>query len=135
MDVVEKICVTFKTTGELARADISGLITIKSFLLKNPQVKLYFEDNLVLDKKKLKGFSGMRPILDDWIFHPCVNANTFEKDYSISFFPPQGEFCLMKYRASQAFHLPFRLFTTFKESENKVALFIKVRRSYLLFKK
>ncbi len=104
---------------------------MKNCLPKNLQVKLQFED-LLLDKTQTnRNIIGMKSTIEHYIFHPCVNANTFQRDFFISFFPPKGEFTLMQYRLSKYFNLPFRLICETDElSENKILFRFKV---YLFF--
>ena len=47
---------------------------------------------------------------------------------SLSFFPPDGEFCVLNYRISDDFNIPFRIFPFVEEMEkNRVDVVVKVR--------
>jgi AP-2 complex subunit mu-1 len=47
--------------------------------------------------------------LEDCQFHQCVQLGRFDADRTISFVPPDGEFELMRYRATDPLSLPFRV--------------------------
>lgn len=44
-----------------------------------------------------------------------IQLSNFEKDRSIMFSPPDGEFELMKYRTSDGVQLPFKIMPSIKE--------------------
>ncbi|GAB5037654.1 p-3 complex subunit [Nannochloropsis oceanica] len=39
-------------------------------------------------------------VIDDCAFHPCVRYNRYERDRTVSFVPPDGQFELMRYRVT-----------------------------------
>ena len=40
--------------------------------------------------------------MEDVTFHQCVSLNSYEKDGSITFIPPDGQFELLSYRLSRS---------------------------------
>jgi AP-2 complex subunit mu-1 len=45
----------------------------------------------------------------DFQFHQCVKLGRFDADRTISFVPPDGEFELMRFRATEGITLPFMI--------------------------
>ena len=57
---------------------------------------MFFDPILVNDRK-----SSNTVEIDDCQFHQCVKLGKFDSDRIISFVPPDGEFELMRYRATE----------------------------------
>lgn len=58
-------------------AEVSGFIFANSRLSGLPDLSLSFVD---------------ADVIDDCAFHPCVRYNRYEKDRTVSFVPPDGQF-------------------------------------------
>ncbi|CAM9017112.1 unnamed protein product [Wickerhamomyces anomalus] len=63
----------------------------------------------VKNKKAIPKAAAGSVILEDCKFHQCVQLDKFDTDRLINFIPPDGEFELMRYRASENINLPFKL--------------------------
>lgn len=88
-----------------------------------PQVQ-HSTSNHVLNRK-------MNSIeLDDVQFHQCVKLGTFEKDRTISFVPPDGEFELLRYRTTSNVNLAFKVQPIINESKSRVEYRIQVKSTF-----
>jgi len=85
VDLVEEIDCILSSSGSVISSDINGSIQCQSHLSGVPDLTLTFQDPTVID---------------DCSFHPCVRYNRYERDSVISFVPPDGNFELMRYRAT-----------------------------------
>jgi AP-3 complex subunit mu len=84
MDIVEAVdAIVNGSDGKIINTDVSGSIECQSHLSGIPDLLLTFKDAAVID---------------DCSFHPCVRYARYERDQVVSFVPPDGNFCLMKYR-------------------------------------
>src|SRR6186713_1822139 len=69
--------------------------------------------------------------LDDCQFHQCVRLGKFDSDRIISFVPPDGEFELMRYRATENVNLPFKVHAIVNEiGRTRVEYSIGVRANF-----
>lgn len=69
--------------------------------------------------------------LEDCQFHQCVKLGKFDTDRIISFVPPDGEFELMRYRATENVNLPFRVHAIVNEiGKTKVEYQVAIRANY-----
>ncbi|THV04008.1 clathrin adaptor, mu subunit [Dendrothele bispora CBS 962.96] len=114
VDVVEIVNLTMSAKGNILRADVDGHIQMRAYLSGTPECKFGLNDKLVIDKND-RGTISDAVELDDCQFHQCVRLNDFDADRSISFIPPDGEFELMKYRATSNVKLPLRVIPTVNE--------------------
>ena len=73
------------SAGAVISSDINGSIQCSSHLSGVPDLTLTFQDPSVID---------------DCSFHPCVRYNRYDREQIISFVPPDGQFELMRYRAT-----------------------------------
>jgi len=83
IDIIEEIDAVLDVNGAVISYDLSGFIQAQSHLSGVPDLLLTFNEP---------------QIIDDCSFHPCVRYARFEKDRSLSFVPPDGNFQLMRYR-------------------------------------
>ncbi|KAK0482676.1 Mu homology domain-containing protein [Armillaria novae-zelandiae] len=113
VDVVETVNLSMSAKGTILRADVDGHIQMRAYLSGTPECKFGLNDKLVIDKSE-RGTSDAVE-LDDCRFHQCVRLNDFDADRSISFVPPDGEFELMRYRATSNVKLPLRIIPTVTE--------------------
>ncbi|KAF9011599.1 clathrin adaptor, mu subunit [Hymenopellis radicata] len=121
VDVVETVNLSMSAKGTVLRADVDGHIQMRAYLSGTP--------NLVIDKSE-KGMSDAVE-LDDCRFHQCVRLNDFDADRSISFIPPDGEFELMRYRATTNVKLPLRVIATVTEiGTTKVSYDVTVKTAF-----
>ena len=69
--------------------------------------------------------------LEDVKFHQCVRLSRFEKDKTISFIPPDGDFELMSYRLNAQIKPLFWVEPSIERySHSRVEYFIKVKSNF-----
>lgn len=117
--------------GVTLRSDVSGKIILKSYLSGMPSCEFGMNDKLSMDKattqvaappkagsaranvKQNTAPSGI--VIDDVVFHRCVNLAHFDRNRTIHFIPPDGSFELMRYRVTHSVNVdqsagrPFRI--------------------------
>jgi AP-1 complex subunit mu len=97
LDVVEELNMLCSATGNVLSSEIKGSVQCKSMLSGMPELKLGLNDKLAFEMKN-KTSRGKLIDLEDIKFHQCVRLAQFDRDRTISFVPPDGEFELMTYR-------------------------------------
>ncbi|EXC16659.1 AP-4 complex subunit mu-1 [Morus notabilis] len=122
VDIIEKISITFSSSGYILTSEIDGTIQMKSYLTGNPEIRLALNDDLnigrggrsVYDYSSSLGSGSV--ILDDCNFHESVRLDSFEVDKTLTLVPPDGEFPVMNYRMTQEFKPPFRVNALIEEA-------------------
>ncbi|KAF5942687.1 hypothetical protein HYC85_020329 [Camellia sinensis] len=115
VDIIEKISITFSSSGYILTSEIDGTIQMKSYLTGNPEIRLALNEDLSIgrDGRSIYDYGGSfgsgPVILDDCNFHESVNLGSFEMDRTLTLVPPDGEFPVMNYRMTQEFKPPFRI--------------------------
>ncbi|WFD32407.1 clathrin associated protein complex medium subunit [Malassezia sp. CBS 17886] len=113
LDVIETVNVLI--SGHVLRADVNGRIVMRAFLSGVPECKVGLNNDLSLDThtgqhaRSARAAGAAAVSLSDCTFHQCVRLDEFDRDQSIQFVPPDGEFELMRYRTSSNIRLPFRV--------------------------
>lgn len=143
VDVIEDVNLLMSATGTVLRADVNGQIIMRAYLSGTPECKFGLNDRLTLGEDNLHGPSGNRAgakatraaagsvTLEDCQFHQCVKLGKFDTDRIISFVPPDGEFELMRYRATENVNLPFKVHAIVNEvGKTKVEYSIAIRANY-----
>ena len=144
VDVIEDVNLLMSATGTVLRADVNGQIVMRAYLSGTPECKFGLNDRLLLDGDSLSSLpSGNRMgtkatkaaagsvTLEDCQFHQCVKLGKFDTDRIISFIPPDGEFELMRYRATENVNLPFKVHAIVNEvGKTKVEYSIAIRANY-----
>ncbi|EDO05038.1 conserved hypothetical protein [Sclerotinia sclerotiorum 1980 UF-70] len=144
VDVIEDVNLLMSATGTVLRADVNGQIVMRAYLSGTPECKFGLNDRLLLDGDSLSSLpSGNRMgtkatkaaagsvTLEDCQFHQCVKLGKFDTDRIISFIPPDGEFELMRYRATENVNLPFKIHAIVNEvGKTKVEYSIAIRANY-----
>jgi AP-4 complex subunit mu-1 len=126
VDILERLSVTFNSTGTVLNAAIDGCIQMKSYLSGNPPLRLALNEDLVVGKGGAT--HGQSCILDDCNFHRCVQLNEFEGQRILNFVPPEGEFVVMNYRVTSAFRSPFRVMPILEEkSSHRMEMRLQIR--------
>ncbi|KAK4802157.1 hypothetical protein SAY86_000360 [Trapa natans] len=137
VDIIEKISVTFSSSGYILTSEIDGTIQMKSYLTGNPEIRVALNDELnigrggqsIYDYRSSTGSSAV--ILDDCNFHESVRLDSFDVDRTLSLVPPDGEFPVMNYRMTQEFKPPFRVNALIEEARNlKAEVTIKIRAEF-----
>ncbi|CAN1185389.1 AP-4 complex subunit mu [Linum perenne] len=123
VDIIEKISVTFSSSGYILTSEIDGTIQMKSYLSGNPEIRLALNEDLTIgtnggrssyDYRSSSGSGSV--VLDDCNFHESVRLDSFDVDRTLSLVPPDGEFPVMNYRMTQEFKPPFRINTLIEEA-------------------
>ncbi|WOL02775.1 AP-4 complex subunit mu-like [Canna indica] len=137
VDIIEKISVTFSSSGYILTSEIDGTIQMKSYLTGNPEIRLALNEELsigrgggsVYDYRSSAG--GGVVILDDCNFHESVRLDSFDVDRTLTLIPSDGEFAVMNYRMTQEFKPPFRVNALIEEAgQLKAEVIIKVRADF-----
>lgn len=141
VDVIEDVNLLMSANQSILRADVGGQIVMRAYLTGTPECKFGLNDQLTIgdnslgDRLKGKG-NGTKATsgsvtLEDCQFHQCVKLSSFSTDRIISFIPPDGEFELMRYRATENINLPFKIHAIVNEvGRTKVSYNISIRSTY-----
>ncbi|KAJ5104838.1 AP-2 complex subunit MU [Penicillium alfredii] len=152
VDVIEDVNLLMSATGTVLRADVNGQIVMRAYLTGTPECKFGLNDRLLLDGGEPTGPGGGRGggasgggigaskatraaagsvTLEDCQFHQCVKLGRFDADRIISFVPPDGEFELMRYRATENVNLPFKVHPIVREiGTTKVEYSVAIKANY-----
>ncbi|XP_020534781.1 AP-4 complex subunit mu isoform X2 [Jatropha curcas] len=137
VDVIEKISVTFSSSGYILTSEIDGTIQMKSYLTGNPEIRLALNDDLSIGRGGRSSYdyssaSGAGSVtLDSCNFHELVHLDSFETDRTLIMAAPEGEFSVMNYRISQEFRPPFRINALIEEvGPLKAEVIIKLRAEF-----
>jgi AP-2 complex subunit mu-1 len=149
VDVIEDVNLLMSATGTVLRADVNGQIVMRAYLSGTPECKFGLNDRLLLDSGESSGPSSSRGggnglgtskatraaagsvTLEDCQFHQCVKLGRFDADRIISFVPPDGEFELMRYRATENVNLPFKVHPIVREiGTTKVEYSVAIKANY-----
>ncbi|PGH30413.1 AP-2 complex subunit mu-1 [[Emmonsia] crescens] len=141
VDVIEDVNLLMSATGTVLRADVNGQIVMRAYLTGTPECKFGLNDRLLLDnndsagrpdgKTKTTRAAAGSVTLEDCQFHQCVKLGRFDADRIISFVPPDGEFELMRYRATENVNLPFKVHPIVREiGTTKVEYSIAIKANY-----
>jgi AP-2 complex subunit mu-1 len=150
VDVIEDVNLLMSATGTVLRADVTGQIVMRAYLSGTPECKFGLNDRLLLDgdsggpggagssssshapsgSKATRAAAGS-VTLEDCQFHQCVKLGRFDADRIISFVPPDGEFELMRYRATENVNLPFKVHPIVREvGTTKVEYSVAIKANY-----
>lgn len=147
VDVIEDVNLLMSATGTVLRADVNGQIVMRAYLTGTPECKFGLNDQMLVDSGSppdREGPIGNRDgatkatraaagsvTLEDCQFHQCVQLGKFDTDRTISFVPPDGEFELMRYRATENVNLPFKVHPIVREvGTTKVEYSIAIKANY-----
>ncbi|KAJ5381557.1 Clathrin adaptor mu subunit C-terminal [Penicillium cataractarum] len=149
VDVIEDVNLLMSATGTVLRADVNGQIVMRAYLTGTPECKFGLNDRLLLDSGGSSSANGGRGgggisgnnkatraaagsvTLEDCQFHQCVKLGRFDADRIISFVPPDGEFELMRYRATENVNLPFKVHPIVREiGTTKVEYSVAIKANY-----
>ncbi|CAK9233170.1 unnamed protein product [Sphagnum troendelagicum] len=137
VDIIEKISVTFNSSGYILTSEIDGTIQMKSYLSGNPEIKVGLNDDISIGHAGSGSYEygagggvGM-VLLDDCNFHESVRLDDFELDRTLTLIPPDGEFPIMNYRMTQEFKPPFKVYPVIEEAGPfKAEVVLKVRADF-----
>ncbi|PHT50949.1 AP-4 complex subunit mu [Capsicum baccatum] len=138
VDIIEKISITFSSSGYILTSEIDGTIQMKSYLTGNPEIRLALNEDLSIGRaggRSVYDYGGSAGsgavILDDCNFHESVHLDSFDVDRTLTLVPPDGEFPVMNYRITQEFKPPFRINTLIEEAGSlKAEVILKIRAEF-----
>ncbi|XP_027330739.1 AP-4 complex subunit mu-like isoform X2 [Abrus precatorius] len=137
VDIIEKISITFSSSGYILTSEIDGTIQMKSYLSGNPEIRLALNEDLTIGRSQGAVYGNRSSagsgtvILDDCNFHESVRLDSFEMDRTLSLVPPDGEFPVMNYRMTQEFRPPFRINALIEEAGSlKAEVILKVSAEF-----
>lgn len=145
VDVIEDVNLLMSPTGTVLRADVSGQIIMRAYLSGIPECKFGLNDRLLFDNTDIRRnedsgadtrtratrAAAGSVTLEDCQFHQCVKLGRFDTDRIISFIPPDGEFELMRYRATENVNLPFRVHPIVREIGTRTVEYsISIKSNY-----
>ncbi|KAF3447237.1 hypothetical protein FNV43_RR12417 [Rhamnella rubrinervis] len=116
VDIIEKISITFSSSGYILTSEIDGTIQMKSYLTGNPEIRLALNEDLSIGRDYRSSFGSGAVVLDDCNFHESVRLDNFDVDRTLTLVPPDGEFPVMNYRMTQEFKPPFRINALIEEA-------------------
>ncbi|KAK4751814.1 hypothetical protein SAY87_020612 [Trapa incisa] len=90
VDIIEKISVTFSSSGYILTSEIDGTIQMKSYLTGSPEIRIALNEELnigrggrsIYDYRSSTGSGAV--ILDDCNFHESVRLDSFDIDRTLS---------------------------------------------------
>ncbi|KAL1093524.1 hypothetical protein V6Z11_D06G036300 [Gossypium hirsutum] len=137
VDIIEKISVTFSSSGYILTSEIDGTIQMKSYLTGNPEIRLALNEDLSIGRggesanDYRSSYGSGAVILDDCNFHESVRLDSFDMDRTLALVPPDGEFPVMNYRMTQEFKPPFHINCLIEEAGHlKAEVILKVRAEF-----
>ncbi|XP_020100461.1 AP-4 complex subunit mu [Ananas comosus] len=137
VDIIEKISVTFSSSGYILTSEIDGTIQMKSYLTGNPEIRLALNEDLSIGRNGSSIYDyhsssgGGTVVLDDCNFHESVHLDSFDIDRTLTLIPPDGEFAVMNYRMTQEFKPPFRINALIEEAGPlKAEVLLKIRADF-----
>lgn len=137
VDVIEKVNMLVAKNGAVIHNEIFGEINLATYLTGMPELKIGLNDKIVFDQKDDAQTDRQTDVsrrvfeLEDIKFHPCVRMSQFERDRSITFTPPDGEFNLMTYRLSAAIKPIIHVDSTIERYQHsRVEMLIRARAQY-----
>jgi AP-1 complex subunit mu len=105
VDVIENVNMLVGRNDAIIHNEIVGELNLTCYLSGMPELRIGLNDVLVMNPSEVGGdFTRRFFQLEDVKFHACVRLSQYEKDRSITFVPPDGQFNLMKYRLSSTLH-------------------------------
>ncbi|KAJ7957789.1 AP-4 complex subunit mu [Quillaja saponaria] len=129
VDVIEKISITFSSSGYILTCEIDGTIQMKSYLTGNPEIRLALNEDLGIGRGGSSSHGAV--ILDDCNFHESVHLDSFDVNRTLALVPPDGEFPVMNYRMTQVFKPPFRITALIEEAGSlKAEVIIKLHSAF-----
>lgn len=143
LDVIESYNCTLAADGSVITNEIVGKINCSAYLSGMPILKLGLNDS---EKKSPQQQSnsdsaqstiqrarkGKYVNMEDVKFHQCVQLDQFEKDRTITFTPPDGNFELLSYRIRDVQSKPLFLVDTDVDvrSHSRVIVTVKAKSQY-----
>lgn len=115
LDVIESVNLLINKTGEIIKAEVNGVVTLKSLLSGDPICKFGMNDKLQISQTQ--GSTNTKGIsIEDLRFHQCVRLSDFNRDRTITFIPPDGIFDLMTFRVTENVIIPFKIYCNIIET-------------------
>lgn len=118
LDVIEKVNLLINKTGEIVKAEVNGVVALRSLLSGDPTCKFGMNDKLQISQTSSSSTTTKGINIEDLRFHQCVRLSDFNKDRTITFIPPDGDFELMTFRVTENIIIPFKVYCNIIETPN-----------------
>jgi len=129
------------SNGSVLQSEVTGKILINSRLSGMPNLKLGLNDRVQFGGHYKGGDRAERKEdnpnnnaieMEDVTFHQCVSLDSYEKDGSITFIPPDGQFELLSYRLSRNITKPVFWVEAVVDRHNhsRIEYLVKVRSQF-----
>ncbi|WFC98822.1 clathrin associated protein complex medium subunit [Malassezia yamatoensis] len=126
LDVVETLNVLLSAQDTPLRSDVQGRIIMRAYLSGMPRCSVAFDTNVVIDTRheaharldsrpNTPSSDAYQVRLSDCFFHPCAQLSHLDRDQTVHIVPVDGDFELMRYRATNGVKSPFQVHTTVEE--------------------
>eukprot|EP00761_Pharyngomonas_kirbyi_P004264 gb/GECH01004268.1/.p1 GENE.gb/GECH01004268.1/~~gb/GECH01004268.1/.p1 ORF type:complete len:435 (+),score=98.62 gb/GECH01004268.1/:1-1305(+) len=108
VDVAEKLNIVLNSSGNVLRSEITGCLTVKSYMKGDPRLVIGVNKNLVVgdDPRGEYGSTVLRSVN----FNQRVRTNQFQGERIVSLCPPPGLSTVMNYRKDNIYDVPFLTF-------------------------
>lgn len=93
---MESTNVLVSSKGVLLRAEVTGVVQVLCRLSGIPECKFGMNDKVAQTQSESGGGAAAKGVnIEDVKFHQCVRLGKFDRERSITFIPPDGQFELM----------------------------------------
>ncbi|KAL7750873.1 clathrin associated protein complex medium subunit [Sorochytrium milnesiophthora] len=140
LDVIEQLNLLISNKGQVLNCETVGRVVMKAYLSGTPECRMGLNERNLGDSSQFNhqssegggGDMSKRPIdISDCQFHQCVRMGRFDRDRSITFVPPDGEFELMRYRVTDNIAIPFKIHPVINfTSQTRLEYKITVKSSF-----
>ena len=126
VDGIERVSVVFNSSGCVINSSIDGCIQMKSYLVGDPIVKLCLGDDVAIGDHQSHGVR-----LESYSLSSHVDDSNFDMNKVMSLKPPQGESIAMRYKVTQSFTCPFKIYAFISElSNHKIEVQVKIASTF-----
>jgi AP-1 complex subunit mu len=134
VDVSEHVNLLVGTNNAIIQNEVVGEINLTTYLSGMPEVQVGLNDKILFDQADDRRQTDVtRRVfeLEDIKFHQCVRLSQYELDHVITFIPPDGRFCLLRYRVSAAIRPIINITSTVERFKgSRVELVIQARGDF-----
>lgn len=114
----EKLELLLDLNNQPLRSNITGVMTVKSYLQGQPSVMVQLDPQMFVTTRAMQQNLSLK--YDDVVFAPFVQTQSFDSDRSITFSPPEGLTTILSYRTTRPFQPPFTITPNFENIQKKV---------------
>lgn len=109
VDVVETLHLLISAQGKVLRADVDERVMMRSYLSGMPVCRLGLNSEVSGTQANEAAGVPSSVALDEVALHPCVQVLLRGQGSDMHFVPPDGEFELMRYRATKNIRVPLHV--------------------------